>query len=132
MKKIIVLLLSLISLTNINKAQSLMEKWPELKAFHTVMSQTFHPSEEGNLQPIKEHSAELLEKANALAKSSIPADYKNEKITHAVKQLAVGAEKLNTAIKNKKISDVDITQALAKLHDVFHEIVGLCKNEGKH
>ena len=28
--------------------------WPEIKTFHKVMSQTFHPSEEGNLQPIKE------------------------------------------------------------------------------
>ncbi|MES2382847.1 MAG: hypothetical protein V4538_17500 [Bacteroidota bacterium] len=132
MKKIIVLLLSLISFSTINKAQSLMEKWPELKAFHSVMSQTFHPSEEGNLQPIKERSAELLEKANALSKSTIPADYKNEKISNAVKRLAIGAEKLNTAIKDKKISDAEITQALTKLHDVFHEIIGLCKNEEKH
>jgi hypothetical protein len=31
------------------KAQSRFDVWPELKAFHTVMSQTFHPSEEGNL-----------------------------------------------------------------------------------
>lgn len=132
MKKIIVLLLSLISFSTINKAQSLMEKWPELKAFHTVMSQTFHPSEEGNLQPIKERSTELLEKANALAKSTIPADYKNERIADAVKRLALGADKLNTAIKNKKMNDAEITQALSKLHDVFHEIIGLCKNEGKH
>ena len=57
-----------------NKAE-----WKELKDFHTVMSQTFHPAEEGNLKPIRERSAEMVKAAEAWKKSAIPADYKNVK-----------------------------------------------------
>ena len=42
------------------KAQSTFDKWPAIKEFHSVMSQTFHPSEEGNLEPIKARSEEML------------------------------------------------------------------------
>jgi hypothetical protein len=34
-------------------AQSTFDKWPAIKEFHDVMSETFHPAEEGNLAPIK-------------------------------------------------------------------------------
>ena len=54
--------------------------WPEIKAFHKVMSQTFHPSEEWNLQPIKERSAEMAEKANALKMSKIPAQFNKKEM----------------------------------------------------
>jgi len=40
-----------------------MDQWPALKTFHEVLSQTFHPSEEGNLEPIKSRSEELMNKA---------------------------------------------------------------------
>ncbi len=42
------------------------DDWPALKDFHKVMSQTFHPSEEGNLQPIKERSGEMTQKADSI------------------------------------------------------------------
>jgi hypothetical protein len=32
-------------------AQSTFDKWPAIKEFHDVMSETFHPAEEGNLAP---------------------------------------------------------------------------------
>jgi hypothetical protein len=41
---------------NAVSAQSTFDKWPAIKEFHTVMSQTFHPAEEGNLQQIKARS----------------------------------------------------------------------------
>ena len=51
---------------NTISAQSTFEKWPAIKAFHEVMSQTFHPSEEGNLEPIKTRSEELMNSAAAV------------------------------------------------------------------
>ena len=62
MKKLVLIVISIISFQFV-QAQSIMDKWPELKTFHSIMSQTFHPSEEGNLQPIKERSKEMMEKA---------------------------------------------------------------------
>lgn len=111
------------------QGQSIWDKWKEIKEFHTVMSQTFHPSEEGNLEPIKKRSSEMAEKANILAKSAIPKEYATPKIKEAVKKLEGGSQKLDKLIKSGKASDEQIKKDLSALHDVFHEIIGLCKNE---
>lgn len=122
-------LMCLTCFTNHLKAQSIFDKWAELKTFHGVMSQTFHPSEEGDLQPIKTRSAEMAEKANALAKEAIPTEFATPAIQDAVKRLQKDSKALHKLVKNKKTKDEQITKSLAALHDVFHEIVGLCKNE---
>ncbi len=129
MKKLILILISIISFQFV-QAQSIMDKWPELKSFHSIMSQTFHPSEEGNLQPIKERSKEMMEKAAQLADSKIPLEYKTDAIVKAVEQLKSDTKKLHKMIGNKA-SDKEITAALSALHDVFHQIVGLCKKENE-
>jgi hypothetical protein len=33
-------------MTNAASAQSTFDKWPAIKEFHDVMSETFHPAEE--------------------------------------------------------------------------------------
>ncbi|MFY8021732.1 MAG: hypothetical protein ACOVP1_11055 [Bacteroidia bacterium] len=129
MKKLILIAISIISFQFV-QAQSIMDKWPELKSFHSIMSQTFHPSEEGNLQPIKERSKEMMDKAIQLADSKIPLEYKTDAIVKAVEQLKTDTKKLHKMIANKA-SDKDITAALSALHDVFHQIVGLCKKENE-
>ena len=60
---------------NAQATKSKFDLWPELKTFHGVMSETFHPSEEGDLAPIKERSVEMESKALALSNSKIPADF---------------------------------------------------------
>jgi hypothetical protein len=105
--------------------------WKELKAFHSVMAQTFHPSEEGNLQPIKERSGEMVEKAKALAASKVPDEFNKPEMLTAIKELVTGSEKLDAMIK-AKVSDEEITKYLSGLHDVFHKIVGLCRPGDKH
>lgn len=100
------------------------DNWQALKDFHKIMSQTFHASEEGNLQPIKEQSDEMVKKAEALVKN-IPAKYNTKKITDVVGEIVVGSKKLDKMVKSKK-SDKAITESLSKLHDTFHQIVGLC------
>lgn len=110
------------------KKTSPFESWPELKAFHAVMSSTFHPSEEGNLEPIKTRATEMREKASALADSKIPADLDNEKVRAAVNKLKDNTVVMEKMVADKK-SDKEITEYLSVLHDTFHEIVGLCRNE---
>lgn len=109
--------------------QSTFDKWPALKNFHGVMSQTFHPMEEGNLEPIKTRSGEMVMKAKELAKSDIPAEFNTPAIQSAVKRLQKGSKSLDKLVK--KGSDEEIKKSLTALHDVFHEIVGLCRDE-KH
>ncbi|MBP6574899.1 MAG: hypothetical protein KA230_10640 [Flavobacteriales bacterium] len=102
-------------------------EWKELSAFHTVMSQTFHPAEEGDLKPIRERSGEMVEKAKAWKASAIPADYKDVKdIEESLSALVDGSTKLEAKIK-AGAKDEEITEDLSALHDVFHTIVGLCR-----
>lgn len=107
------------------------DEWPELTAFHKVMAQTFHPSEEGDLTPIKKRSGEMLEKAVVLEKSAMP-DYLNTKsVKDALKELREGAEKLDKMVK-AKADDAKLTKALSDLHDVFHKVAGACNHEEQH
>ena len=111
-----------------NVKPDIFAAWPEIKIFHKVMSQTFHPSEEGNLQPIKERSAEMVEKANALKMAKIPAQFNKKEIVVAVNKLAKDSKELDKLVKSKA-SDDKITKALNGLHDTFHTIVGLCTHD---
>lgn len=104
------------------------DTWTELKNFHQIMSQTFHPSEEGNFKPIKERIGEMVQKADLLAKSAIPNEFNSKEVKQATKDLATDSIKLEKLIK-ANASDAKIKVALEKLHDVFHKIVGLCADE---
>lgn len=132
MKSIATILLLFVFATGYaqEKKKSVFETWPELKAFHGVMSQTFHPSEEGNLEPIKARATEMKEKATLLAESKIPADLDNEKVKAAVNKLKENTEVMEKMIADKA-NDKDITAYLNSLHDTFHEIIGLCQHEEK-
>lgn len=130
-KFLIVSLLATIAFSQSVKAQSKFDKWPELKAFHTVMSQTFHPSEEGDLQPIKTRSAEMVAKADSLYKSKIPTEFDNNDVKAAVKKLATDSKKLDKIILAKG-KDEEIKKALSDLHDTFHLIVEKCSKNDEH
>ncbi len=104
------------------------DSWLELKDFHMVMAQTFHPMEEGNLKPIKERSGEMLTKANKLASSKIPTSFQSAAISKAIADLVVGSASLDKAIK-KKAKDEKIKTDLTKLHDTFHVIQELCSDD---
>ena len=124
------LFLAFLFVANTISAQSMSEKWPSIKAFHGVMSQTFHPAEEGNLEPIKKRSQEMVEKADALSKNEIPAEYKTKAILASIEKLQKNAKELNKMVADK-VKDVDLTKKLSETHDIFHEIMGLCSSE-KH
>ena len=99
--------------------------WKELDDYHKVMASTFHPSEEGNLQPIKERSGELSDKAKALQKSTIPAAYQKPGVKETLDLLAKESKALDKMVRKKK-PDADITKSLAALHDRFHEVIEKC------
>jgi hypothetical protein len=108
-----------------------MASWAELKAFHVVMSQTFHPAEEGNLAPIRERSGELYTKAVALANSKAPAEYNKPEIMAAAKDLTEKTKQLNELVKAKG-DDTKVKELLTATHNSFHKIVGLCNGGEDH
>jgi hypothetical protein len=129
--KIIALIALTISLGTAAYAQDALKNWKEMKDFHQVMSQTFHPSEEGNLQPIKTRIGEMAQKAEALKASKVPAELDNKKVRKHINKLVVDSKKLQAKIA-AGASDEEITKALSALHDVFHKIVGLCSETEDH
>lgn len=108
------------------KKPSVFAVWPALDEYHKVMSKTFHPAEEGNLDPLKSNAADLAAKATLLKQSVIPADFKKEGIKQSVSLLEKESAELAKLVKNKK-SDEELMKAITALHDRFHEIVGLCR-----
>ncbi len=103
------------------------ESWAELTSFHEVMAATFHPSEEGNLKPIRERSGEFLAKAKALQSGKIPASFDTPEIKKSINDLVAGATTLNKMV-NAKAVDKSLAKKLGELHDVFHTIQGLCRH----
>ncbi|MBF6639920.1 hypothetical protein IVB69_00360 [Flavobacterium sp. J49] len=130
--KIIKSLLAIAAFFAINSAsaQTISERWPEIKAYHEVISKSFHSSEEGNLNPIKLNSELLVERAEALAVENMPEEYRTPKLIESIVVLKKETKKVNDLVQ-RKAGDEEIKKALASLHDTFHKIVGLCQTEKK-
>ncbi|SER88150.1 hypothetical protein [Pedobacter rhizosphaerae] len=128
MKKILILFSFVLAMTAQTNAQTIFDSWPELKAFHSVMSDTFHSAEEGNLNRIKQKSAELTAKASKMQNSLIPKAYKTPAIKASIEKLYMESKVLDQQVKSKE-KDAVILKSLTALHDRFHEIVGLCREK---
>lgn len=111
-------------------AQTKKAEWKEQKDFHAVMGATFHPTEEGNYEPIKKRSGELAKAAVAWSKAAYPAGYDKKKIAPLLKKLVKEAQALDKLVK-AKASDEKIGKSLTALHDRFHEITEKCNASGE-
>ena len=100
--------------------------WKEMHDFHDVISTTFHPAEEGNLKPLREKAGLLVERAEAWKKSAVPAGYNPAKTTDTLKRLVKQCKTVRKAVKKGK-SDAELTAAITKTHDIFHEIMEKCR-----
>lgn len=121
----------LILVSSAASSQSKVE-WKEKDNFHGIMSETFHPAEDGDFAPIKSRCGEMVEKAIAWQKSSIPVEFASvADIKENLSKLVAGSEVLNAKIK-ANCTDAEILTDLTALHDVFHLVVGLCKTNDKH
>jgi len=129
MKKFACLFIASFAVIAFAQAQE-KKTWKEMHDFHTVMSETFHPAEEGHLDPIKKRSQEMVDKAVAWQKSTAPEGYDKSKVDGSLKKLVKGTKELNTLVKAKS-SDKILTDKLSGLHDIFHEIMEKCE-KGEH
>ncbi len=101
--------------------------WTELNDFHDIISQTFHPSEEGNLKPVRGRSGELLSKAKALKGGRFPASFNTPEIKKTIDDLVKGAASVNQMVI-KKAGDKTITKKLDEVHNLYHAILALCEH----
>jgi len=132
MRKILSLCLLIAGLAITTTGNAQKTKWNEMEEFHKVMSQTFHPAEEGKLEPIRTRSQEMVDKAIAWQSSTAPAGYDQAAVKKTLKKLVKGAKEVNSLVK-KNAADSEIKEELSELHDVFHEIMEKCtKEEHEH
>ena len=123
-------ILTLLFVGNTVTAQSTFDKWSSLKEFHEVMSQTFHPAEEGNFAPIKARSEEMMSKAAMLLKTEIPQEFRTNSILASAERLQLKSKALHKLVLSNA-PDAAILKSSTDLHETFHEIVGLCSEPKK-
>lgn len=126
MKKLkrVLLLLATFILTFNSFAQK-QPDWKEMSDFHAVMSKTFHPTEDGNFQPVKENAASLVAKAIAWQKATVPQGYNKDITAPVLANLVEACKTLEKAVKDKQPNDV-LRRYINNAHDVFHEIKEKC------
>jgi len=105
---------------------SVFSQWPTLDEYHKVMSKTFHPAEEGNLNPVKANASELAAKATVLKNSAIPVAFQKKGMQNSVNLLETESIALAKMVSEKK-PDTVLKKAIFDLHERFHEIMGMCK-----
>lgn len=99
--------------------------WKEMEDFHAVMSVTFHPAEDDNLQPVKEKAADLLLKAKDWQNASVPQGYNGELTKPILNRLVRQCKNIKQAVEKKK-SDAELKKMITEAHDIFHEIKEKC------
>ena len=101
------------------------DNWMAIKDFHKVMAQTFHPSEEGNLIPLRTRSGELLAKAILLSNSKPPVSKDKPEVHKSLNNLTEQCEKIYELVAKNAKDDV-LVKEIAKAHDLFHQVQELC------
>jgi hypothetical protein len=130
MKKLFSLAVIISTILFINPAMAQEKaKWNEMEEFHKIMAQTFHPAEEGKMEPIKTRSQEMLDKAIAWKNSTAPDGYDKKAVKKNLKELVKGTKEINKMVQDKA-DDAALKEKLSKLHDVFHQIMEKCEGEG--
>ncbi|GAB4426803.1 MAG: hypothetical protein OHK0039_44920 [Bacteroidia bacterium] len=102
--------------------------WSDLDRFHDVMSSIYHPMEEGDLGPVKTRSGELAQEAKLLSRAAVPAQFAKASLSEGLARLRKDSASLHKLVQRGG-SDDDIKTSLEALHDVFHQVIGMCIEE---
>lgn len=126
MKSLKLLVAFFLLMNNIVSSQAITDKWKQLHDYHEMLSKTFHPAEEGNFNPIKNSSKELVAKVEALDVTTMPQDIRTPKVEETIATLK-RQTKLVDEMVQKKAPDAELMRAFENLHDIFHRIVQMCE-----
>src|SRR4030095_5993544 len=100
MKKLLVAMGVIVAFAGVNSILAQEKaKWKEMDAFHEVMAKTFHPAEEGKLEPIRNRSQEMLDKATTWQNSTAPEGYNQKAVKKSLKELVKGAKEINDLVR---------------------------------
>ncbi|MEO8086051.1 MAG: hypothetical protein ABI763_04480 [Bacteroidota bacterium] len=103
-------------------------QWAEKNEFHKVMAQTFHPSEEGNFEPIRSRIGEMYDKALAWSNSTPPKEFDKPEVKSTLKEMTGEIIAIKAMIENKATNE-ELKPKMEALHETFHKIIGMCSKE---
>ena len=126
MKKINLIVFALLLMAGTGFAQAKKAPWPEMKAFHSYLSSTFHPAEEGDLNPLKLKADSLYYAAKTWYAAKIPAGFIPEITESTLKALMIQCNDIWAAVKDGA-SDAKLKDMITKAHDIFHEVAEKCR-----
>lgn len=118
-----VLIYSFLSLTCYSQQKT---EWKEMEDFHAVMSTTFHPSEENNLQPLKEKADDLVNRAKVWEKSVAPMVFNGIMARPILKRLVKQCKVIKEAVGKNK-TDAELKTMITEAHEIFHELTEKCQ-----
>lgn len=96
-------------------------EWKEMDDFHMVMAESFHPfRDSANLEPVKEHAAEMATLAAQWADSELPAKVNTEEVKGQIQELKEATAALVDLVEVG--DDAAIGTALTSVHDSFHHL----------
>lgn len=107
-------------------AQAEKDGWKEMDLFHTYMAATFHPADEGNLEPLKAKADSLYLVAKLWQDSPIPSDFKAAKTKLALQNLVAKCASIKKMV-TAKASNGQLKKEITEAHEIFHHIMGECK-----
>ena len=123
-------LMSLLFTSFISKKQLLVDIWEDLERFHQAIALTFHPAEDGDFEPVKNDSKELVEAAEKLSSSKLPSYFdKNENLKNELytilEKLVIQTKDLDRLVEEKTATDQELLAQLNALHTTYHHIEGI-------
>ena len=101
------------------------ENWPEMNAFHKVLAQTFHAAEKEDFKPLRNLSGALYAKAILLQDSDVPKPLMKPEVSQALLRLEKKCASLNKLV-GKNAREKSLMKMIVGVHDIFHEVQGLC------
>ena len=113
----------------IQKNTTQADVWEELNLFHQAIALTFHPAEEGDFEPIRNDSDELVEAAQNLLKSELPIYFEEkgneslkEELQTIFKRLVEQSIDLHKLVETKEATNQLLLEKLNDLHTTYHRI----------
>ena len=99
--------------------------WSEFNALHDVMKAVYHPSQKGDVGPVKSQIKDLVKLSKAVEKAGPPELFNNENVVAATKKYVEAVNEFNKKFKRK--SDEEIISELETVHTLFHDVMMACR-----
>ena len=102
-----------------------MSNWKEMDAFHTALGAAFHPSEQGNLAPLKATADTLAARAKTWSAATAPASCASADSKASIAWLATRSADLATQVRSGAV-DATLKAGIAAIHERFETVEKAC------